>query len=220
MSDNNTTPSYQNNVKELVQQLGEMLPPDKFTVFNRDAEQLANAHGSPLKLKKGDQAPMFSLPNAGNKLISLEDLLEQGSVVLTFYRGAWCPYCNLELKNYQQILSQIEQAGAKFVAISPMSPDNSLQMIDANALQYEVLSDKGSEVANMFTTVIENPQSSIQAMSDLGYDFHGFYNDDSTKLPIPAVFVISKEGVVLFADSQGGDYRKRVEPQKILDILA
>jgi len=220
MSDATTIPSYKDSLKGLIQQLGEMMPEDKLAVFNRDAEQLAKAHSAPLKLNKGDTAPSFSLPNADGKVIALENLLQQGPVVLTFYRGTWCPYCNLELKTYQQILPQIKQAGASFVAVSPMTPDNSLQMKDSNELAFEVLSDVGNKVAGQYTTVIKNPQTSIQAMADLGYDFHSFYDDTSAELPVPAIFVIAKNGVILFAGSAGGDYRERTEPQAILDALA
>ncbi len=219
MSDTKTVPSYKDNLKGLIQQLGEMLPQDKFAIFNHDAAQLAKIYASPLKLNKGDKAPSFSLSNATGKRISLDELLQHGSVVLTFYRGTWCPYCSLELKTYQQILPQIKQAGASFVAVSPMTPDNSLQMKDSNELEFEVLSDVGNKVADQYTRVFKNPETSIQAMSDLGYDFHGFYDDSSAELPVPGVFVIAKNRSILFAGSAGGDYRERIEPQAILDVL-
>jgi len=220
MSDSKAIPSYKDSLKGLIQQLGEMLPEDKLAIFNHDAETLAKTYSAPLKLNKGDKAPTFSLPNADGKNIALENLLQQGPVVLTFYRGTWCPYCNLELKTYQQILPQIKQAGARFVAVSPMTPDNSLQMKDTNELQFEVLSDVGNKVAGRYTTVFKNPETSIQAMADLGYDFHSFYDDTSAELPVPAIFVIAKNGTILFAGSAGGDYRERTEPQAILDALA
>lgn len=220
MTDATIIPSYKDSLKGLIQQLGEMMPEEKLAVFNRDAEQLAQAHSAPLKLNKGDAAPSFSLPNADGKAVALEDLLQKGPVVLTFYRGTWCPYCNLELKTYQQILPQIKQAGASFVAVSPMTPDNSLQMKDSNELQFEVLSDVGNKVAGRYTTVFKNPETSIQAMAELGYDFHSFYDDRSAELPVPAIFVIAKNGTILFAGSAGGDYRQRTEPQAILDALA
>ena len=214
-----TTPSYKEGLKGLIEQLGGMLPEDKLAIFNHDATQLAQTYTSPLKLKKGDKAPSFSLPNAAGKTIGLNDLLQQGAVVLTFYRGTWCPYCNLQLSMYQKILPQIKQAGASLIAVSPMTPDNSLQMIDTNKLQFEVLSDVGNKVSGQFTTVIKNPETSIQAMADLGYDFHSFYDDKSAELPVPATFVIGKDGTLLFASSEGGDYRERIEPQEILDVL-
>ncbi len=220
MSDTTTIPSYKKNLGGLIEQLGEMLPADKLAVFNKDAKQLAEKYSSPLKLTKGDKAPLFSLPNASGETLHLEKLLDQGAVVVTFYRGVWCPYCNLELKTYQETLPLIQQAGASFVAISPMTPDNSVQIKDANELQFEVLSDTGNKVARQFTTVIKNPDDSIQAMSDLGYDFYSFYDDSSAELPVPSTFVISSDGTIVFAGSAGGDYRERIEPSDILDALA
>lgn len=219
MTETKTIPSYKENLKGLIDQLGQMLPEEKLAIFNNDAHLLGEKFTSPLKLTAGDQAPKFSLPNAVGENISLEDMLQQGSVVLTFYRGTWCPYCNLQLKNYQQILPLIKEAGATLVAISPMTPDNSLQMKDSNELQFEVLSDVGNKVARQFTTVFTNPETSIQAMADLGYDFHGFYGDTSAELPVPATFVIAQDRSILFANSAGGDYRERVEPSAILGAL-
>jgi peroxiredoxin len=141
-------------------------------------------------------------------------------VVLTFYRGVWCPYCSLHLKTYQQILPDIRAAGANLIAISPMTPDNTLSMQETNALQFEVLSDVGNQVARGYTTVFKNGDAPIQAMQDLGYDFFGFYGDASAELPVPATFVIAPDRSLLLAASGGGDYRERVEPQAILDALA
>lgn len=211
--------SYQSQLEGLLQQLPTMLPEDKLAVFHHDADEMGAAYTETLKLKTGDKAPDFSLPNAKGEQVALSALLKQGKVVLTFYRGVWCPYCNLQLKLYQQILPQIRRAGARLVAVSPMSPDNSQAMIDGNALQFDVLSDAGNKVAQGYTRVIQNPKSSIQAMADLGYDFYGFNQEKSDDLPIPATFIIAENGSVLFAASEGGDYRQRVEPGDILQHL-
>lgn len=212
-------PSYQDGLSSLIQQLTQILPADKLTIFNHDARQLGLSYPSPLKLAVGNKAPPFALPNATGKMVSLSDLLQHGAVVLTFYRGIWCPYCNLQLKSYQQILPLINETGAQLVAISPMTPDHSLQMLNSNTLEFEVLSDVGNRVARQYTQVIVNPQTSIHAMQELGYDFYQFYGDTTAELPVPATFVIARDGTIVFASSNGGDYRQRVEPRIILDAL-
>lgn len=219
MSEVANVPSYNANLQQLIGELGSMLPPDKLAVFNTDAVRLSTQYTTPLKLKKGDTAPLFSLPNATGKTVSFENHLAQGPVVLTFYRGVWCPYCNLQLKTYQQILPQIREAGANLVAVSPMTPDHSLGMKETNALQFEVLSDIGNKVARQFTTVFKNGDAPIQAMKELGYDFFGFYGDKSAEIPVPATFVIASDRTIIFAGSGGGDYRERVEPRDILRAL-
>lgn len=215
-----TVPSYKENLKGLIGQLEGMLPEAQFAVFNGDAAQLAKSYPNPLQLKVGDKAPSFTLPNATGQAVSSDTLLQEGPMVLTFYRGAWCPYCNLYLKNLQEILDQIKGAGASLVAISPQKPDHSLDMKEKNELAFEVLTDAGNHVARQFTTVFKNGEAPLQAMADLGYDFNSFYEDDSAEIPVPATFIIAKDGTVTFAASEGGDYRERVEPQAILAALA
>jgi len=219
MSEAKVIPSYKENLNGLIYQLGEMLPEEQFDVFNADAKQLGTKYTSPLKLKKGDKVPLFTLPNAKNELVSIGDLLNQGPLVVTFYRGVWCPYCNLQLKQYQEILPKIKEAGAQLIAISPQSADSSLSSKETNELAFEVLSDVGNKVAKKFTTVFENAEAAIKAMTDLGYDFHSFYSDESGEIPIPATFVIAQDGTITYAFSGGGDYRQRAEPQDILDAL-
>ena len=100
-----------------------------------------------------------------------------------------------------------------------MTPDHSFTMKETNALQFEVLSDVGNAVASQFTTVFKNDALPIQAMKELGYDFFSFYDDDSAELPVPATFVIAQDRTIRLAYSGGGDYRQRVEPKDILDVL-
>ncbi len=219
MSELSNIPSYSENLKELVGQLKGMFPEDKFKVFNNDALQLEKTYSSPLAVNVGDKAPLFELANANGELVSMDDLLVKGPVVLTFYRGVWCPYCNLHLKLLQQTIPNIEKLGASVVAISPMNPDNSQAIVEANELQFEVLSDIGNKIARQYTQVFKNAEESINAMSDLGYDFYSFYDDRTAELPVSATFIISTEGVVCFAESEGGDYRLRTEPKRIVEAL-
>ncbi|WP_455220475.1 peroxiredoxin-like family protein [Kaarinaea lacus] len=217
---NLTTISYNQRRGELIEQLKEMLPTEQLAVFNQDAEQLAENYPSPLKLTVGDKAVPFSLPNPQGHQIELQSLLDKGPVILTFYRGVWCPYCNLQLKTYEEILPQITEAGATLVAISPMTPDNSVSMQEQNELQFHVLSDVGNQTSRAYTTVFKNSTAAIQAMTELGYDFYGFYGDESGEIPVPATFVINQDGDISFASSNSGDYRDRAEPKDLLTALA
>ena len=211
--------SYQEGLKELRGNLSNMLPADALNVFDTDADTLQVTHTSILKLNQGDKAPDFTLSNAINKTIKLYDVLKNNKVVLTFYRGTWCPYCNLALNQYQSILSAIKDAGATLIAISPQTPDESLNIKEKNELQFEVLSDNGNVVARQFVTIFKNDDKALKTMSDLGFDFDSFYADDSRELPIPATFIIEQDGTISFAKSEGGDYRNRVEPTEILNAL-
>jgi peroxiredoxin len=219
MSEKTQIPSYSEGLKELRSNLSNMLPADALQVFDKDAKALQEKHTSILKLNKGDKAPDFSLSNATGDTIKLSDLLENGKVVLTFYRGTWCPYCNLQLNQFQQALSEIKDAGAQLIAISPQTPDESLNIKEKNELQFEVLSDNGNIVARQYTTVFKNGDEPIKTMTALGFDFDAHYSDDSREIPVPAVFIIEQNGSISFASTEGGDYRNRVEVLTIIDAL-
>ena len=216
-----TVPSYQQDLQGLLTQLSEMLPAEALNTFNQDAQMLAETHTAPLRVKVGDRAPKFSLPNATGKTIALQNLLNQSKVVLVIYRGTWCPYCNLALNSYQKILPEIKAAGAALVAVSLETPDHSLDIKQKNNLAFEVLSDGQNNVIGQYTTIFKNGTAPVQAMKGLGLgiDFHSFYENNEGLLPVPAVFIIDQQGVIQFAESASGDYRERTEPQAILDAL-
>ena len=220
METKTAVPSYTGGLKELRENLKSMLPEEALAKFDRDAEQLEKTHQSTLKLKEGDQVPDFTLVNAVGDQVSLKELLTKGKVVLTFYRGTWCPYCSLQLVQYQQVLDEILSLGAKLVAISPQTPDESMNIKEKNELKFEVLSDVGNLVARQYTTVFRNGDVPVNTMTELGFDFDAHYGDDSREIPVPAVFIIDTDKKVLFAKTIGGDYRNRVEAQEILDALA
>ena len=219
MSNSTTIPSYKKDLQGLIAQLGEMLPAEALNTFNQDAQMLAKTHTSPLKVKIGEVAPSFSLPNATGEKIKLQNLLETGKVILVIYRGTWCPYCNLVLNNYQQILPEIKAAGAQLIALSLQTPDHSLDIKQKNELAFEVLSDGQNEVVGKYTTVFKNGEAPVQAMKNLGIDFDSFYETNKGVIPVPAVFIINQEGIIQFAEFASGDYRERTEPQAILDAL-
>ena len=219
MSTPNEIPSFQQGKNELIVHISGAIPADVKTKFDEDAARLTEQFQNPLKLRKGDKAPLFELPNATGEIVKLSDLLKNGPVVLTFYRGTWCPFCNLALGMYQKILPQIKERQASLVAISAQTPDHSLTMKEKNELDFEVLSDAHNEVARQYTSIFQNNADAIAVMKQLGLDFHSFYSDQSGELPVPALYIIDKHGVVIFAGSKGGDYRERTEPAEIIEAL-
>ena len=214
-----TSVSYKEKLTELRTNLENMLPQEALSLFDNDAKNLQAKHSSILKLQVGDKAPDFSLSNATNQTVRLSDLLKKGKVVLTFYRGTWCPYCNLQLSIYQKSLDEIHSLGAELVAVSPQTPDESLNIKEKNELNFEVLSDNGNIVARKYTTIFRNADAAVNTMTELGFNFDAHYSDDSRELPIPAVFVIEKDATISFAKSLGGDYRNRVEIEEIIESL-
>ncbi len=166
----------------------------------------------------GDKFPYFSLPNAVGDAISSEDFLARGPLVVCFYRGGWCPFCNLELRSYQAALEGIRELGADFVAISPQLPDESLTMAAKANLTYEVLSDTGNSLAEHLGLVFELPQAVTDIYRSMGYDLERINGNMRWTLPIPATYVVGTDSVIVDAFAQA-DYSVRMEPAEVLKIL-
>lgn len=211
--------TYSTKLSELRSQLQEMVPAEKLAVFDRDAEQLQKDYPPALKVSIGQKAPAFTLKNALGEVVELYQILKTHKVVLVFYRGSWCPYCNLQLRLYQEFVDDFHSLGAVLVAISPQNADSSLSIKEKNELLFEVLSDPGNLAALQYTTIIKYGEEPFKAMEELGYDFDSFYFDDTREIPIPAVFVIEQDGKVVFAKTEGGDYRNRTEMEEIIEAL-
>ncbi len=170
-------------------------------------------------LQVGQTAPDFALPDAQGQMVRLADLRAAGPVVITFYRGVWCPFCNMTLHAYQNILPDIKALGASLVAISPQTPDNSLTMAEKNALDYSVLSDSGNTVARQFGIVYKLGEAMYEAQTNVfGVDLEKFNGDTSRELPLPGAFVLDRDGVIRFGQVFV-DVSERVEPSAILDAL-
>ncbi len=219
MSVQTQMPSYNEGLKSLRENLKQMLPAESLAGFDSYAEELDQSMNQVLKLEIGDTAPDFTLTNHDGEHLSLSKLLETRQVVLVFYRGEWCPYCNLQLSQLQSVLDIIHAENGELVAISPQTPDYSLSMKEKSKLDFQVLSDLGNQVAEHYTTVFRHANKATAILTGLGIDFTGHYTDDSGDLPVPAVFVIGQDGKVKFAQSEGGDYRLRVENSKIINAL-
>ena len=193
-------------------------PAEVRRVMKQKTEELARSGLVEKSLKVGDQAPDFELPNATGKTVRLSDLLQHGPVVVAFYRGGWCPYCNLELRALQKSLAEIEKLGAQLVAISPQTPDSSLSTQQKNELQFQVLSDKHNAVARQFGLVFTLPEEIRTIYKGFGHDLAARNGDDSFELPFPATYVIGQDRIIRFA-FVNADYTKRAEPADILAVL-
>ncbi|MBA2401563.1 MAG: AhpC/TSA family protein [Bradyrhizobium sp.] len=195
------------------------VPLERQAVMERHIAHLkATGFGESAK-QVGQQAPAIVLPDAQGKAFDVATLLANGPVIVTFYRGGWCPYCNLELKAYQDVLSRIVAAGANLVAISPEKPDDTLSTTEKNALTFPVLSDVGQTVGKAFGLV-------YAFTDELRSAYDGFKLDIPSKngapedwsLPLSATYVIGPDGLILFADTSV-DYRRRTDPLDVLAVL-
>lgn len=170
-------------------------------------------------IKIGEKAPIFELPNPKGKIISLDNLLEKGAVVVTFYRGDWCPYCNLQLRALQAKLSKIEALGATLVAISPQVPDGSLTESEISKMDFTVLSDQDAKVATQYGVAWKVPEFLAEHMRvDRNLDLDKINNGSGSILPIPATFILGTDGTVKWS-YVNVDYRTRSEPSEVIEAL-
>ena len=189
----------------------EKVPAETLAVMNQATVDLVATEIDKQTLKTGDKVPAFSLPNQNNEMSSLPESL----VVLSFYRGGWCPYCNFELGALQKLVPEFEAAGAKLIAITPENPDHSMSTKEKNELSFDILSDAGNQVAKQFGLVFTLPIE-IQSIYDtFGIDVNSHNGDDTFELPLPATYVINSAGEIVyhFVDS---DYTQRSEPSDVL----
>ena len=167
--------------------------------------------------KMGDPAPGFTLTNQSGTEVSLDSLLEQGPVVLMWYRGGWCPYCNLTLRAYQDRLDDINALGATLVALTPELPDRSISTAEKEGLGYQVLSDVGNAVAKEYGVVFQLTEG-VQANYEQNFGLSAYNGDDSGELPLAATYVIDRNGTIRWAFLDA-DYRNRAEPADVIAAL-
>src|SRR6266481_1228031 len=210
----------------LSQQLEEFLagwlqrvPADRRATMERHIAHLS-ATGIGRNAKQvGDRAPEIILPDVHGQPFDVATLRATGPAIVTFYRGGWCPYCNLQLRAYQAVLPDIAARGATLVAISPQTPDFTLSTVQEKGLGFPVLSDGGNHVARRYGLVFVLSEALQELQKKFGNEVPRFNGDDSWELPMPGTFIVSKEGIVRLA-SVDSDYRRRLEPAAILACLA
>lgn len=193
------------------------LPAELARVF-ADEQQGWRARGEPVGvIAAGDKLADFTLPDTNGSPVSLGELLADGPAVIVFYRGGWCPYCNLALRAYQaELLPELDRYSARLVAVSPQSPDKSLRTREKAKLAFTVLSDAGAQTARGLGIAFEPADDVLAAQRELGLDLRRFNASGSTDLPMPTVLIVDSTRMVRFADTHA-DYTARTE---VVDILA
>lgn len=168
-------------------------------------------------LNVGDIAPDFTLSNVQNQPVSLYNELANGPVILVWYRGGWCPYCNITLHYLQEKLPEFKKAGATLIALTPELPDNSLSTTEKNNLAFNVLSDLGNKVGKEFGVVFELT-AEISSIYEASFGLNNTNGDDSNELPLAATYVIDTDKTIKYAFLDA-DHKKRADPEEILKTL-
>jgi len=166
----------------------------------------------------GDRAPEFSLPDQHGDIISLADRLTRGPVVLTFFRGGWCPFCSIALRALQEIATRIARSGASLLAVSPQSPEGIAQLADSQGLTFPLLSDHGNAVARVYGLVWRLDDESKAIYRRLGHDIPASNGAPGWELPMPAGYVIARTGVICHARVDPR-VTHRLEPAEVLKAL-
>lgn len=169
-------------------------------------------------LKVGDKMPAFELPNAKNVTIKSSELLQDSNLIVVFYRGDWCPVCNLYLKRLQENNKDFVANGGKLVAISVEDPDSSMSVSEKNDLKFEVLSDKNLDLARKFKIVYELPQETNEKYKGSGIDLVKDNGTAKPELPLSATYIVNKDGEITYAFLDP-DYKKRLEADVIITKL-
>jgi peroxiredoxin len=195
-----------------------MAPADKQAIMAKAIEDLRRSGLAERAVKSGQVMPSFTLPDVKRGVVSSQDLLKQGPLVVVFYRGGWCPYCNLELHDLQKYLPEFRKRNAQLVAISPQTPDNSLSTAQKAALTFYVLSDAGGHVARSFGLMYKLPEELVKVYQGFGLDLAKQNGTTDWELPLAATYVVAPDGKIVYSFVDP-DYKKRAETRTLLKAL-
>ena len=192
--------------------------PEMFAALDDNIAQLANSGAVARVIEVGATAPDFTLLAPDGAQVRLTGLLSHGPVVLTFFRGEWCPFCDLTLRALEAVVAEVTARGAVMVAISPQTLEHSVSTAESKGLSFQVLSDAGNAVSRLYGLVYSLTPAVRKMYSDRGFDLVGFNGNDAAELPMPATFVMDRKGMIrwLFVDP---DFTRRAEPAAILAAL-
>jgi peroxiredoxin len=176
------------------------------------------AQQAPKGLQVNDKAPEFSAKDQHGKKVSLSEELKKGPVVVVFYRGQWCPYCNKQLKGLQDSLHFLLSKGASLIAVSPEKLENVQKTVEKTKASYPVLFDDGLKILKSYDVAYNVDSNTIAKYKGYGIDFNDANGSNGAVLPVPAVYIINKQGIIIFRHFDA-DYTKRVSVKEILAQL-
>ena len=195
------------------------VPAEILATMAQATEDLIESGIANRALKSGDTIPDFELADQHGRLRRMSDYLSASRVVLNIYRGGWCPYCNMEMRALHDALPEIEAHGARLIGMAPETPDRALETMQRHQIGIDILSDRGNGVSEKLGLVFELPEALRAIYRKIGIDLPAYNGDDSFRLPLPAIYILDRDGTVLF-DFVNADYTKRLEPAEILARLA
>ena len=210
--------SLQDNIVDYKAGFSQKAPANVQELMKLATKNLADSGIVDKAPKVTEKLPTFSLPNQNGDLVNLSDLLTKGPVVVTFYRGGWCPYCNMELSAYQEELANITAENATLVAITPELPDSSLSTTEKNALKFEVLTDVNSQYAASLGIVFSLPEELRSIYLSFGIEVEKHNGAGQFDLPLAATFVIAQDGTIASAFVEA-DYTARKDPTEVVAEL-
>jgi peroxiredoxin len=194
------------------------VPRSVIETMHRATAELIESGAAQRARKAGDVAPSFSLRDPEGNVVNSADLLKRGPLVLSFYRGVWCPYCNMELQALEGAKAELDKYGASLVAISPQTAPNSRKSVRQNKLSFPILSDVKGKVGAAFGLRFNLPDYLVELYKQLKNDLPTFNDDPDWTLPMPARYVIGQDGVILYSEVNP-DYTHRPEPEDMIPVL-
>lgn len=218
MTSVNEIPNLKSQLEAKVEEFADTIPAEQRAVMNQKTEAFELSGLAVKSTGLDKEFPEFELTNATGETIKLSDLLEKGPLVISFYRGGWCPYCNIELRALQDSLWAIREQGAELVAITPEVPDQSLSTREKNELDFEVLTDTHNKVAKQLGIVHQIDEELDGIYQSLGINIDEHNQDGKNELPLPATYVIDQDRIIRWVFVRA-DYRLRAEPAEVIEAL-
>ena len=212
-------PLLQDQLDAITQRTRELVPAERLEVSEKVVADLFSSGMEEKILPVGAQAPSFALLNADGRMVRSEDMLALGPLVIKFFRGRWCPYCVTELEAWRDLYGQVRELGALLVAVSPQTNRQSDFMVAQHGIPYPMLWDEGCQLAAQFGVAYDIPEQQRLDYREMLLTLPFVNGEKSWQLPIPATFIVDRDGKILFAEAHA-DFRVRSEPEDVLRALS